>query len=1249
MSDFKYIGKNIVCEPYTFRSSITASNITASGIIYAKKFVGSIDSASVSVSSSYALTASYALNGGSGGTSLTTGSTYPITASWSISSSYAVTSSISYIITSSYSITSSYIVSSSFASSSINSLYALSSSFASSSISSSYALSSSYSLTSSYALNAGTKITTGSTYPITSSWSLNTISSSYALTASYALNSGTSLGTGSTYPITASWANNAVSSSYSLTSSYVENTISSSYALSSSYSTNSNSSSYSLTASYALNSGTTLTTGSYYPITSSWSNYSVSSSYSLTSSYTNFAQSSSNALTASFVNLSQTASYVTSSNIVGTVTSASYAITSSYAFNSLTSSFANSSSYSISSSYALSASYAPTNTNITASWAFNSISSSYALTASYALNAGSGTSLGTGSTYPITSSWSLYSISSSYADTALSSAFAYSSSWAATASYLSGTASNALSSSYALTASYALNAGGTSLETGSTYPITSSWSLYSVTASYFSGSVVSSSYSLTSSYSDSSLYALTASYVANLNTNSITSPNSQTSVTANNNSISASLSGSQILTVTPQSITSSQNGLSSFELNGRLSASNVNVGVPSDSYPWGTSLIGSYFSTWNSNTNVSDILRFFAGAFSSSYPTPSPNTKTFASITTTSTLGSTISINGRVPTGSTNVNINYLQPLGWATVGSTIFSGYTFRGGTNYLSYGSNTGGSTTVSSSLGSSAFGLGPLTNGSITPVRLSGSFTVTFASSSVGTVNYTNTSSVLLTQATINTSVPTVAAPISLNSIPSANTAVIPSVYQDGYFNNFTGSNLTNSISLSSVSSSGIYVLTGTVGINSGSSPYTFYNGTNTTVNYTPLTDASFSNNSITSPNSSITASTVITRSLSGVPYLTSGSTYKYTVTASGAFNPLYFNGTVSTVNIPANNLGLVSANSTTLTTNPTIQTAGVVKSSDYVTTRSVGSYPYESDVIVFDVTMAAAATTNTVAQSGSSISTFTVNNTTYNRAGSGTTIGAQTVNVHTAGSFGLPSSSGSLLYYGRPEGYVESTLTFGSQSLSPGANNETFADEAYRLILNDGLLSFNGTSSNSSSYLTTRDLQVKPGYLVDSGGTYRYWYPSGYGTTYKYYVRRFKTTVVVNSLRITLSGNTTLVGWNSTSTGMAVALLFESGCTPTYTNCRLYDVSNTGQNLIASNVTPTDSITSGTNPFGSNIDLYGNNGTGASNSGGVIVFPMRTADGAVLDNTNTSKDEVYVLVRFNGSSTTPVTNIKIEKLS
>jgi hypothetical protein len=69
----------------------------------------------------------------------------------------------------------------------------------------------------------GTTLTTGSTYPITSSWSNNATSASYSLTASYSLNSagggGTTLTTGSTYPITSSWAINAITASYALNAS----------------------------------------------------------------------------------------------------------------------------------------------------------------------------------------------------------------------------------------------------------------------------------------------------------------------------------------------------------------------------------------------------------------------------------------------------------------------------------------------------------------------------------------------------------------------------------------------------------------------------------------------------------------------------------------------------------------------------------------------------------------------------------------------------------------------------------------------------------------------------------------------------------------------------------------------------------------------------------------------------------------------------------------------------------------------
>lgn len=77
--------------------------------------------------------------------------------------------------------------------------------------------------TASYALNAlggGTKLYTGSTYPITASYAKNGgtklyTGSTYPITASYAKNGGTKLYTGSFYPITSSWSRNAITSSWS--------------------------------------------------------------------------------------------------------------------------------------------------------------------------------------------------------------------------------------------------------------------------------------------------------------------------------------------------------------------------------------------------------------------------------------------------------------------------------------------------------------------------------------------------------------------------------------------------------------------------------------------------------------------------------------------------------------------------------------------------------------------------------------------------------------------------------------------------------------------------------------------------------------------------------------------------------------------------------------------------------------------------------------------------------------------------
>ena len=108
------------------------------------------------------------------------------------------------------------------------------------------------------------------------------------------------------------------------------------------------------------------------------------------------------------------------------------------------------------------------------------ITASWAVTASYALNGNAaGSQLYTGSTYPITASWA---VSSSYALYALS-----------------GGTQLFTGSTYPITASWALYAisGGTKLFTGSTYPITSSWG---ITASYALNSGTSTAVLFTSSF-----------------------------------------------------------------------------------------------------------------------------------------------------------------------------------------------------------------------------------------------------------------------------------------------------------------------------------------------------------------------------------------------------------------------------------------------------------------------------------------------------------------------------------------------------------------------------------------------------------------------------------------------------------------------------------------------------------------------------------------------------------------------------
>ena len=273
------------------------------------------------------------------------------------------------------------------------------------------------------------------------------------------------------------------------------------------------SASYALTASTVLNAFS-LTTGSTYSITASWSNYNISSSFSNTSTSSSYANTSSNLSPVaqnlipsvdSLYNLGSITNkwkdlYVSSGSIyIGDVvltTSGSSIYANTQPIVTLNTASGQIQVQGLTASLSASFSNISSLAN-TASYVLNSVSSSFASTSSYAFNSNTATSA-TSASFSTNSVSASYSITSSYVE-------------------------NIVSSSYALTASFAMNGGGggTSLVTGSTYPITSSWSLNALTASFaMNGGSEGGSTSLT---------GITFPYVSGSNTYTL----SQSAVAAN--------------------------------------------------------------------------------------------------------------------------------------------------------------------------------------------------------------------------------------------------------------------------------------------------------------------------------------------------------------------------------------------------------------------------------------------------------------------------------------------------------------------------------------------------------------------------------------------------------------------------------------------------------------------------------------------------------------------------------------------
>ncbi len=738
-------------------------------------------------------------------------------------------------------------------------------------------------------------------------------------------------------------------------------------------------------------------------------------------------------------------------------------------------------------------------------------------------------------------------------------------------------------------------------------------------------SIISSSISASQLLISSSISASIASTLSG-SAASITSLSS--SVSASLASINQSIEANTGIFLQTGSVFATTNNIEitgSLNVSGTINPDNITVGIPTAN-AWQSNLNGSYFNNFTSETNVSEILRFVAGLLSSSAPDASPNTRTLSSVTATAQNTTTgTALTGRIPQTSTNTTITYLNGKGFATAGSTIFSGvtpiYTANYGYNYTSVAA---GTTTATSSLDAQLFGLGVLSSGTATNFKVSGSFTFRFMDNSTKTSTSTSSSIVNITQTGAGTT-----SGVTLALINTVNPAVIPPGYQDGKFASALPQFLYSG-SATAVSASGYYHISSSIQIASGSSGYsTAITANGSEVFWAPLTTISTNVPVQTSATGSTTLSylTAVSRSLSGAPYL-SGSTYSISSSITNLFNPLFYNGTVGSIALSGTGLTATSGVNSVVTSGGTISTANGVFDTTNTTVRTTSTIPFETDVVRLNglYTFGSSNITN-IGQTSFTPTTWTatMNGVNYNNGSSVSKV--NTFDYHTAGAFGQPVSSGSLAYFTRTQGADASTALV-----------ESFLGESYRIQLGDNVLAFNGTAWTTTFglyNLGATDLQVKPGYLVKPGGTYAYWLgnPST-ASDYKYYIRKFNSGATSAKSSMTLNLGKTLVAWDATTDNSAAAvILFESSKNTIYTPARVYDPTKTLSNFVSTLTANTD----GQNPFGVNMDLYGN--TGGSVSSTTYTIPLRSADGM---NVNATYDEIYVIVRYKGDLA-PVTSI------
>ena len=660
-----------------------------------------------------------------------------------------------------------------------------------------------------------------------------------------------------------------------------------------------------------------------------------------------------------------------------------------------------------------------------------------------------------------------------------------------------------------------------------------------------------------------------------------------------------------------------------------INAYNINAGTPT-SNDWQSNLQGSYFNNFTKDTDVSEILRFVAGLLSSSAPDASPNTKTYGSVSENLSNTTTSTIAGYVPQDNDIADITYLIDKGFAAEGGTIFPSKTVYSNSSYgITYTSVAAGSTSVQSSADAQLYGLGTLTSGNGTEFRVSGSHQWFFADNNSKTETETSSSGEIRSLSSFGTS-----NGLTIGKIETANPSVIPAAYQDGKFAAvFSRSPLDGTTrTLTSVSSSGFYQISASIGIATGSQTGYTVNEVEREIFYAPITNISsnIGTNSLSISNQSTTALTLTSGSISGAPFV-DGGTWNLVATSSGIFEPMYVASTsagrtVITSPTPSNvNVTRTSGVDTLSTAGGVISTANAVYGTDG-TLRSTSTVPFRTDNFHTDATYTISGTGTTFTEGGFADTDFTLAIRSSNRSNSETTLNTQTVSIHSAGTFGQPAASGSMGYFGG--GTTSTTLVeyFTTESyrrvISNSSTLTTIWDEENRLTLGDG-----------------GDLQVKPGYLVNPESTNGYWYPTGgYNAAhYKWYLREFDTAAANNkgTLTINLDPNTSadLTTFDDTTTAkIAVGVIFGSSAATIFDAVKgntSYQGALNGQS------------TGANNPFSDSVDVRGDFSS-ITNSSGTLTLGISNPAGQTISATY---PKIWLLVRYKGTPSNTLERITV----